>query len=108
MNDYIKSEDVVSAVADATDTTVYKTNMILNALSDVIAEAIVSGKDVKIKGIGTIRTVEHAGTRRFNIGTGRVEDVPSRRVVELRPASKLRIAADGFATDTGEQDDSTD
>ena len=68
-------------------------NTVVSATIDAIADALRSGEEVKLPGIGTFKSKPVAERTRRNPATGESVTVPAHTKIVFRPAAGLRGAA---------------
>ncbi|WP_293352592.1 MULTISPECIES: HU family DNA-binding protein, partial [unclassified Microcoleus] len=66
----MNKKELVEAVADRADTTQKQANAVLNALLDVIIEALASGDKVTLVGFGTFESRDRKARQGRNPKTG--------------------------------------
>ena len=68
-------------------------NAVVSATIDAIADALRSGEEVKLPGIGTFKSKPVAERTRRNPATGESVTVPAHTKIVFKPAAGLRGAA---------------
>ena len=63
-----------------------------NCMLEVMAEAIVAGEDLAIRGFGAFTTRERSARVGRNLATGETLQVPAMKVVRFAPAKALKDA----------------
>lgn len=72
------------------------TNDYLKDVFGLISDAIVSGKSVSIHGFGTFKLIERQARVGRNPRTGESIEIPERKALKFKPASKLRESIKGL------------
>lgn len=86
----IKKVDLAIEVSKATGLSLIEATDIVDLFFTILAEGIVSDKEVKIMGLGTF-IVKHKDERiGRNPKTGEVATIEARNVISFRPAKNLR------------------
>ena len=88
-NSLTKAE-IARNVAQATGLTAQDAELALSALLQSLAEALVAGQRIEIRGFGTFETVLRAPRTGRNPRTGAKVNIPSRRVPVFRPGKRLK------------------
>lgn len=81
--------DIIQKLVKSTDLTTSQATHAVENIIDIIADALVSGDTILLRGFGTIKTVRRAAKTARNISTGAVVKVPSRRQVKFIAYNKL-------------------
>ena len=77
-------------MADATDVTKKRAEIIVHTVFSSIVEAVHRGEKVELRGFGSFR-IRHCEPRRGrNPKTGEQVDVPSKRVAYFEPSKELK------------------
>jgi DNA-binding protein HU-beta len=93
----INKEAIVAHMAAATGMTKVKSQEAFDAALAAIQNGLINGQQVRLHGIGSLRT-HMAGVRQSrNPRTGEAVTVPARREVRFRPAADLKRAVAGEA-----------
>ena len=64
----------------------------VEAVFNVIVEALTKGESIKIPGVGTFEVRERAARKGRNIQTGEEIEIPASKVVKFKPAKALKDA----------------
>ncbi len=86
--------DIIHQLVKRTDLTTSQATHAVENLIDIIADALVSGDTILLRGFGTIKTVRRAAKTARNISTGAVVKVPSRRQVKFIAYNQLQSRID--------------
>jgi DNA-binding protein HU-beta len=81
--------ELIAAIAEATDRTRADVGAILTCLADVASETLKNGDDVTIGGIGKLSTAKREARQARNPSTGAMIDVPAKTVVKFKVAKDL-------------------
>lgn len=92
MNNKITLPELSQAVALATGYNAKACESFLRELFAVVAETIVAGENVKIKGLGTFKSVMVEERKSVNVNTGEQMIIPSHRKVTFSPDKALAEA----------------
>ena len=84
--------ELVAEIADRTGSTKAGTERFIAALQDVIQEAVVEGKEVKLTGFAAFAPGVNAARTMKNPQTGEALEVPEKKVVKIRPLGAFREA----------------
>ena len=87
----MRNHELIKELSDTTRYTKREIRNILRSLALVVREAMGSGRDVHLDGIGVLRNVRQAPRRVFNPSKGEMYIGESRRI-KFVPASSLRRA----------------
>lgn len=91
----MNKKDLVKVISERMDTTQKAAAANLDAVLDVITEAMVAGQDVKISGFGTFSAVdvgERTGTIQMGDRKGETYVTPAHRAPKFKAASALKSA----------------
>ncbi|HYE57871.1 MAG TPA: HU family DNA-binding protein [Rhodothermales bacterium] len=92
--------ELAQRIAQATGLTRIETEAVLGGFAALVEDALVRGERVEWRGFGVFDVQTRAARTARNPGSGRVVEIPERRVPVFRPARELRAAvAGGAATD---------
>jgi DNA-binding protein HU-beta len=84
--------EVVAALAERASLTKTQADAALDALQDVIVEAVGNGETVKITGLLSVERVERAARTGRNPRTGEEIQIPAGFGVKLNPGTALKKA----------------
>ncbi|WP_432562588.1 HU family DNA-binding protein [Kineococcus sp. SYSU DK003] len=87
--------ELVTAVAQRAGLTQSDADSMLNALGDVLVEAVAKGEAVKVPGLLTVERVERAARTGRNPRTGETMEIAASFGAKLTAGSKLKAAAAG-------------
>ena len=88
----MRKQDLVRAVADATEQSETASTKAVNAVFTAIEEALSKGDEVTISGFGSFKVVERAARQGRNPQTGETIQIPAGHGVKLTAGSKLKDA----------------
>lgn len=86
----MKKTELVKAVSDVSRQTQSRTGLVLDALGAVVADALKSGQDVTLPGLGKLVPVHRAARKARNPRTGETLEMAAATVVKFRPATSLK------------------
>jgi len=86
--------ELVSAMAEKSGLTKKITEAALNALLEVVEEALKKGEKVEIRGFGTFLMKERAPRVARNPKTGETVKVPAKLVPAFKPGKELKEATE--------------
>lgn len=92
MNEKIGLPDLTRAIADKSNIDIKVCDSFLRELFSMIAQTLVSGENVKIKGIGTFKSIEVEQRKSVNVNTGQEMLIPGHRKVSFTPDKALAEA----------------
>lgn len=84
--------ELVSAVALSTGFGKGKTEILVSAALETIAERLADGESVRLAGLGTLEVRMFDARKGRNPKTGELLEIPARRAVAFRPATAIREA----------------
>jgi DNA-binding protein HU-beta len=87
--------DFVNAVAEKASMSKKDAEKALNAVIDVVKDALVAGEKVQLVGFGSFEVRERAARTGHNPRTKEVIQIPASRLPVFRPGKALRNAVDG-------------
>lgn len=90
----INKTELIADIAEKTDSTKASVERFLSSLQESILENVAEGNDVNLSGFAKFTVETRAARTMKNPRTGEDIDVPAKRVVKVRPMSKLRSAAE--------------
>lgn len=64
---------------------------VINAALEATAEAVKNGEGLQLAGFATISIVEKAARKARNPRTGATVELPARKMVKIKPGTKLAI-----------------
>ena len=82
--------DIVSKVAETTELSKKDVTKAVDAILDVIAEALQSGDKVQLIGFGNFEVRERSARKGRNPQTGEEIDIPASKVPAFKPGKALR------------------
>ena len=83
-------EEFVKAVAEKAGITKKDAATVVNAVLEVIEEAMKKGEEVKFTGFGTFKVVTRRERKGRNPRTGEEIVIPAAKVVRFSPGAKLK------------------
>ncbi len=83
-------EEFVKAVAEKAGITKKDAATVVNAVLEVIEEAMKKGEEVKFTGFGTFKVITRKERKGRNPRTGEEIVIPATRVVRFYPGAKLK------------------
>ena len=91
----------IHAVLTAAGTVTAKARMQTARLIEAMAGALIAGKAVELRGLGTLEPRARKARTMRNPRTLEPVDVPARRVIFFRPSGKLKMAINNNGVDHG-------
>lgn len=88
----VTKAEIVSTVAEAVGMTKIETEAVINGFIYAIHQALKNGKEVEIRGLGSLRIIDREPRKARNPKTGATIHLPKRRVPQFRPSKDLRKA----------------
>lgn len=88
----MNKSELISAVAEKTQTTKTVASQLVNSLLDVIQTELKSGNEVSLAGFGIFAAVKRAERTSRNPATGSPIKVPATVVPKFKPAKALKDA----------------
>lgn len=88
----MKKAEFIQIVAEKSALTKKDTNKAVDAVLEVITEALVAGKDVSFLGFGTFSTANRAARKSRVPGTDRIVDIPAQRLARFKVGKSLKTA----------------
>lgn len=85
----MKKSELVSELASRTGSTKADATHALDALTELVAEALVRGEKVQITGLGTLTVRQRAERNGVNPSTGAKIKIPAKRVAAFKASSAL-------------------
>jgi DNA-binding protein HU-beta len=86
-------QELVDIIATKTQTTKKIAEVMLNACTEAIMEALSQGLNIQLIGFGTFKAVTRAARKGRNPQTGEAIDIPAKTVPVFRPGTKMKRAA---------------
>lgn len=83
-------KDIIERVANATNLTHTQASRTLEAIVSAIADTLVAGGEVRIKGFGRLSVVKTAPRKARDIRQNRTIEVPAKKKVSFKPSLSLR------------------
>ena len=84
--------ELVSAIADRTNSKKTEVEAFLSAFIDVVTETLSSNGDIRLVGFGTFASVERKETKGRNPSTGAEIVIPASRLPKFKPGQTLKDA----------------
>ena len=84
--------ELVKAVADKADITQKVAARAIDALIEVVQEAVARGEDVRIPGFGAFVVKERGERKGRDIRTGEVITIPAKKAVAFKAGKELKEA----------------
>ena len=91
----ITKKDVVNLVQAKTDLSVKTTSEVVDALLEVITEALADGDSVRFTGFGTFSVTERAARTGKNPRTGEVIEIAASKSVSFKAGKSLKDKVNG-------------
>ena len=91
----ITKKDVVNLVKAKTDLSVKTTSEVVDALLEVITEALADGDSVRFTGFGTFSVTERAARTGKNPITGEVIEIAASKSVSFKAGKSLKDKVNG-------------
>ena len=88
-------KDVVNLVKAKTDLSVKTTSEVVDALLEVITEALADGDSVRFTGFGTFSVTERAARTGKNPRTGEVIEIAASKSVSFKAGTSLKDKVNG-------------
>lgn len=85
-------KELVAAMAEKTEMTKKDSEVMLNALIDVVSEALTNGEEVAIAGLGKFEVRERAARSGRNPQTGEAIEIAACKVPAFKAAKALKDA----------------
>ncbi len=85
-------KELVTEIAQRTDTAMHQINATLDHVVDVITEALANGREVALKGFGTFGVSKRAARVGRNPQTGDKIKIKASKAPKFRPSSQLKDA----------------
>ncbi len=90
----MRKQDLVRAVAEATETSESSSTKAVNAVFNAIQEALSNGDEVTVSGFGSFKVVERAARQGRNPQTGEEMTIRARKSPVFRPGTQLKRAVE--------------
>lgn len=87
---FLNKTELVSSVAEKAGITKKDAEKAVNAVFDVIGEALAQGDRIQLVGFGTFEVRERAARTGRNPRTGDEIDIPATRIPVFKPGKSLR------------------
>lgn len=91
----LSKPNLIDAVASRTGVTKADAARNIDALLEVITEAVANGDEVKMTGFINIKVEERAARQGRNPRTGETINIPAKNAVKIKAGSVLKDAAEG-------------
>ncbi|WP_444875217.1 HU family DNA-binding protein [Mangrovibrevibacter kandeliae] len=88
----MNKNELISAVAEKADLSKQQANGAVDAVFEVLSEAMAKGDDVRLVGFGTFAVSHRAASKGRNPSTGAEVDIPARNVPKFTPGKGLKDA----------------
>ena len=90
--------DIVNEIAEQTGLTKTDTAMVVEGMLKSISNALISGRNIEIRGFGRFKVKQRAPRTARNPRTGEAVPIPARKVPVWQPSDELKeqIAKSGF------------
>ena len=82
--------DIVNEIAEVTGLTKTDTALVVEGMLKSISSALVSGKNIEIRGFGRFKVKQRAPRTARNPRTGEAVPIPSRKVPIWQPSDELK------------------
>lgn len=92
MKDTIFKTQIVDGIAAKTGISKATIRAVLQAQVETITDAVTSGKDVRVSGLGTFKLSKRAARTGRNPNTGEAVTIPEKTVVRFSVATQLKNA----------------
>ena len=86
----MNKSEVILKIADKAGTSKAAVSKVIDAFSETLREALASGDDVRINGVGVFSISNRAARKGSNPQTGEALVIPAKKVVKFKPASALQ------------------
>ena len=86
----MNKSELVTAISDKTDLTKAKAAEALDAVIEIVSEAMTAGDEVRIVGFGTFAVVTRKATEGRNPRTGAVIKIAASKQPKFRPGKALK------------------
>lgn len=90
----MRKQDLVRAVAEATEQSESQSTKAVNAVFGAIQESLADGDEVTISGFGSFKVVERAARQGRNPQTGEEMTIRARKSPVFRPGTQLKRAVE--------------
>ena len=90
----MRKQDLVRAVAEATEQSEAVSTKAVNAVFSAIQEALADGDEVTVSGFGSFKVVERAARQGRNPQTGEEMTIRARKSPDFRPGTQLKRAVE--------------
>ena len=90
----MRKQDLVRAVAEATETSESSSTKAVNAVFNAIQEALSNGDEVTVSGFGSFIGVERGARQGRNPQTGEEMTIRARKSPVFRPGTQLKRAVE--------------
>ena len=90
----MRKQDLVRAVAEATEQSETLSTKAVNAVFGAIQESLADGDEVTISGFGSFKVVERAARQGHNPQTGEEMTIRARKSPVFRPGTQLKRAVE--------------
>ena len=83
--------ELVAAIAAKAEISKAAAAKALDAALDAVAEALQKGEAVQLVGFATLKVAEKAARKGINPATKQAINIPSRKVVKIKPGAKFAL-----------------
>ena len=84
--------EFIAAIAEKSGLTQKQSGIALNAVLDVITQALKSGDRIQLTGFGTFEVRERAARKGHNPSTGEAMEIPASKAPAFKPGKSLKDA----------------
>ena len=84
--------ELIKTVAKTSNFTQNDTKVLIDALRDVMVDALVDGDTIPLKDFGRFSIATHAARAGHNPRTGEEIQIPEKTAVKFRPSTSLKAA----------------
>lgn len=85
----ISKDQLISDIAEATDSPKSTIRTVLEQLSEIVADALENDGEITLPGIGKLKVTERPARNGRNPQTGKVIEIAAKKVVKYVPAKAL-------------------
>ena len=85
----ISKEQLISDIAEATDSSKSTIRTVLEQLSEIVADALENDGEITLPGIGKLKVTERPARTGRNPQTGKAIEIAAKKVVKYVPAKAL-------------------
>lgn len=88
----MNKSELVSAIAESAGVSKKEAGNALEGMMEAVTNALKNGDKVSLIGFGTFSVVERAARRAKNPQTGKMIDIPAKKIAKFKPGAKLAEA----------------